>query len=152
MRYVYSFLPQKVKQICEHQVLVGYVSQIQFSVYTKKGGRRYFLCILSQRYRFLCIGQRYRFPCVWGRKEGRKEEGNPWGLLITHTGFYVYASSDLLIHLQALHVLFFFFSFSLNTLCLKSQSLFWLTNLILCKLLMLLTPMLGQIDGRRRRG
>ena len=44
-----------------------------------------------------------------GGKEGREEEDNPWGLLITHTGFYVYAGSDLLIHFQALRVLFFFF-------------------------------------------
>ena len=48
---------------------------------------------------------------MWGRKKGRKEEDNPWRLLITHTGFYVYASSDLLMHFQALHVLFFFFFF-----------------------------------------
>ena len=48
-----------------------------------------------------------------GRKEGRKEENNPWRLLITHTGFYVYVSSDPLIHFQALHILF---SFSWNPL------------------------------------
>ena len=31
-----------------------------------------------------------------GRKEGRKGEDNPWGLLITDIGFYVCVSSDLL--------------------------------------------------------
>ena len=48
-----------------------------------------------------------------GRKGGRKEEGNPRGLLITHTGVYGYVRSDLLVHFQTLHILFFF-SFSLS--------------------------------------
>ena len=46
MRYVYSFLAIE-GQSCEHQVLVADVSQIQFSVYTKKEVRRSFLWILS---------------------------------------------------------------------------------------------------------
>ena len=68
-----------------------------------------------------------------GRKGGRKEEGNPRGLLITHTGVYGYVRSDLLVHFQTLHILFFFsFSLSWTPLYLKSQSLFRLINLMLC--------------------
>ena len=70
-----------------------------------------------------------------GRKGGRKEEGNPRGLLITHTGVYGYVRSDLLVHFQTFHIVFFFFLFLfLGILCLylKSQSLFGLINLRLC--------------------
>ena len=34
-------------------------------------------------------------------KEGRKEEGNSYGLSITDTGFYVYVSLGILIHSAA---------------------------------------------------
>ena len=67
-----------------------------------------------------------------GRKEGRKEENNPWRLLITHTGFYVYVSSDLLSHFQGLRILFYFSFLGTLCSCLKSQSLFGLVNLVLC--------------------
>ena len=63
---------------------------------------------------------------------GRKEEANPWELLITHAGFYVCVSSDLLIHFQALRIPFFFLFHGTLCLCLKSQSSFGLINLILC--------------------
>ena len=53
------------------------------------------------------------------RKKGRrKEEDNPWGLSITHTGFYVYVSLEILIHSR--HFTFFFFP---GTLCLILNSL-----------------------------
>ena len=57
-----------------------------------------------------------QIPIYMG-KEGRKEEDNSWRLLITHTGFYVCVSSDLLIHVQILHILCFFFFFLESFVC-----------------------------------
>ena len=52
---------------------------------------------------------------MWERKEGKKEEDNPQGLLITNTGFYVCVSSDLL-SFSGPSYSHFVFSFSWNPL------------------------------------